>query len=146
MDNKENHERDIIQEYIDPEMIEKAPKGFSQKTMARIRIEAGRVPVRERLRFRYLTPFIAGLVTIILITSLILVEESDGSSVFSFIAERTGISNIALPQLEIDLFTGIDLPSVTIYLVIGIFILAVFDRLLSLFFHRKRDKSSSLIF
>lgn len=146
MDNKENQERDILKEYIDPERIEKAPMGFSQKTMARIRIEAGRVPVRESLRFRNLIPFIAGLITIILIISVILVEKSNGSSLFRTIAERAGKWNFTLPHLETDFFTGINFPSITIYLIIGILILALFDRILSLFFHRNRGKVSSLVF
>lgn len=146
MNNQKNQEKDILKEYIDPERIEKAPDGFSLKTMARVHIEAGTGPERERFLIRNLVPAVAGLITIILIALVILLPDTNGTSLIRTIVEKTGIAGVSFPQFDIDLLTGFSIPSIVSYLLIGIFMLLLFDRVLSLFFHRNRDNLTSLFF
>jgi len=136
MNNQKNHEKDILKEYIDPERIEKAPEGFALKTMARVRIEAGTVSGRERLWKRYLVPSVAMLVTTSLIAFVILLPDTNGTSLIRAIAEKTGIAGVSLPQFNMDLLSGFSFPSIVSYLLIGIFMLMLFDRVLSIFFRR----------
>ncbi len=136
MNNQKNHEKDILKEYIDPERIEKAPEGFLLKTMARVRIEAGTGPVKERLLIRNLVPALAVLITISLVAFVILLPDTNGTSLIRAIAEKTGIAGVSLPQLNMDLLSGFSFPSIVSYLLIGIFMLMLFDRVLSIFFRR----------
>jgi hypothetical protein len=47
MNKQDQYEEDILRQYINPERIEKAPIGFTAKTMTRIRIETQSVKVPE---------------------------------------------------------------------------------------------------
>ncbi len=136
MDNQNVHNEDILKEYISPGSHEKAPEGFLMKTMARVRIEAGSVPAVRRYRFRNFVPLTAGLITIALILSAI-IAPGNGDSFLDRIAEGVSFTKVSLPQLNTDIFRGFTFPPVVIYVLVGIIILALFDRLLSLFFRRK---------
>lgn len=136
MDNQTAQNEDILKEYIYPGSHEKAPEGFLMKTMARVRIEAGSVPAVRRHRFRNFVPLTAGLITIALILSVI-VAPGNGDSFLDRIAEGAGFIKVSLPQLNTDIFRGFTFPPMVIYVLVGIIMLVIFDRLLSFFFRRK---------
>ncbi|HSL87589.1 MAG TPA: hypothetical protein VK861_11680 [Bacteroidales bacterium] len=138
MDNRSVNEEDILKDYIDPQRIERAPEGFALKTMARIRIEEGTAPVKNRIRIPNLFPLITVLVGAILIVLVVLAPEKDTGSLFGRFAEKLGIDSLALPTTGIDLLTSLNIPSLVLYVTTGIIILALFDGLLSFFFHRIR--------
>ena len=45
MNNQEKYKEDLLRQYIDPEMIEEAPKGFTSKVMTQIQLESRPSPV-----------------------------------------------------------------------------------------------------
>ena len=49
MNKKEQYEEDLLRKFINPERIEKAPEGFTSKTLARIQIEAQSSGVEKRI-------------------------------------------------------------------------------------------------
>ena len=138
MDKRNIYEEDILKDYIDPQRIERAPEGFALKTMARIRIEEGASPVKNRIRIPNLIPLITVLVGAILTASVVLAPEKNTGSLFSRFAEKLGVDSLAFPLADIDLLPSLNIPSLVLYVTTGIIILALFDGLLSVFFHRQR--------
>lgn len=138
MTNQEKYTDDRLRQYVNPEMIEKAPEGFTSKVMAQIRME----PVPEisvgKSTKRNPVPYISAAVTILLLVAAFLIPGNNSDA--TALPLLNLISNIksSLPQFDLSSIFRLTIPSVMIYVFIGIVILSVFDRALYAMFHREK--------
>jgi hypothetical protein len=138
MNTQDQDNQDFLKKYINPEMIEKAPKGFTSKTMTRIRIET-QMSVSTSMAFdKYRIPVISVAVTAILITAAILLpSEVSGSAGLAFLQKLSYI-NFNMPEIKMISFRDLNLPGWIIYASLGALLLAIFDRAISGFFHKEQ--------
>lgn len=138
MTNQEKYTDDRLRQYVNPEMIEKAPEGFTSKVMAQIRME----PVPEisvgKSTKRNPVPYISAAVTILLLVAAFLIPGNNSDA--TALPLLNLISNIksSLPQFDLSSIFRLTIPSVMIYVFIGIVILSLFDRALYAMFHREK--------
>jgi amino acid transporter len=133
-ENKEDH----LRQYINPEMIEKAPEGFTEKVMTRIQIETSQLKIRKKTFARSKVPVISAVFTMILMIAAIFLPSS-GSDHFILPGLKL-IKNIDLPAIKIifDSLFNLNVPGWLPYLFICILILTIFDRGLNGLFHREK--------
>jgi hypothetical protein len=139
MNNQEKFKEDPLWQYINPERIEKAPEGFTAKTMSRIRFETESVLHPRRFRVKSYVPVISAIITAALIISAILVSGNEtgfvGMSVIKYIKNL----GFTLPQINMHPIFEINLPGWLLYVFIGILALTLFDRALFGIFHREKE-------
>ncbi len=63
MNKKEQYEEDLLRKFINPERIEKAPEGFTSKTLARIQIEAQSTGLKKGFFLKNRLPLISAAIT-----------------------------------------------------------------------------------
>jgi hypothetical protein len=136
MNNLEKKKEDLLRRYLDPERIEKAPKGFTANVMTRIQMETD--TEKGRLRNRNFIPFISSGITILLIISAILVPGNQNDPLAKPVLELFKNIKISIPVIDISPIFSFNLPVLLIYVIIGIFILTLFDRALYGLFHREK--------
>jgi len=138
MNKSEEFNEDILGRYINPEKIEKAPLGFTERIMTRIQTEKVPLGVRKYSIKNYKVPLISGLITVSLIISAILVSSTgNDSAIFSVLKPFSDIRPV-FPEISFGKFTGFTLPEWMIYIALGIFMLCLFDLVLNIIFHRER--------
>jgi hypothetical protein len=138
MNKSEKFTEDILSRYIDPGKIDKAPEGFTEKIMSRIQAEKVLSPASNRYFNNLKVPLISIMVTASFIISAILASPTDkDSAIFSILKPLSDIWK-TFPVLNIDKLTSFNLPGWMIYVVLGIFMLTLFDRALNFFFHGER--------
>jgi hypothetical protein len=134
MNRPDNFEDDILRQFIDTARIDKAPEGFTQKVMTRVRFETKPDRIRESLWRRIRIPAISASITLIL-------------AIIASILPDTGaktppglkfIQNISLPDFKFnfDSYFNFNLPVLVTYLLVAIVFLLIFDKALSGLFHR----------
>ena len=138
MNNKDQSEVDILKKYINPDRIEKAPEGFTSKTMTRIRIETQSSDERIKLRLRSRVPVISVLITAVLITAALVIPASQSHSIGSALLGSLENLIVSFVQINLPPLREIDLPGWFTYGLIGIFILLFFDKALSSIFNRQK--------
>jgi len=138
MNNREKHIEDPLRNYITPEVIEKAPDGFTSKVMTAIHQEP--VPVRKMALFsgRNLVPAVSALVVIVLILLTFLLPGSENNNLLSPAMDFLKNIRISLPEFDITSFLSFEIPATLIYVLIGILILSLLDRALNIVFHREK--------
>jgi hypothetical protein len=133
--NKSNHtENDILGKYINPESIEKAPEGLTEKIMTRIQL--GKAPLRTARQFRLnlVVPVIAILITLILIVLSVIFSSPSDITTLSEVTKYLRNLNFTVPGSGKETFSFISLPAIAVYITTGFFILTIFDRALNRFF------------
>jgi hypothetical protein len=138
MSNQEEYKEDLLSQYITPERIEKAPKGFTSKVMTRIQLETLPSMVAERLWKKNLVPVISAVVVILLIASAFLIPGSQTDSLADPVLSLIKNIKFSMPEINLSSIFRLTLPSVTMYVFIGILILTLFDRALYRIFHREK--------
>jgi hypothetical protein len=138
MNKSEKSDKDILDRYIKPEKIEKAPEGFTEKLMTRIQLEEVSYSVIGLSFKKIKVPIISVLITATLTVSAILGPAPDKDSVIFPILKPLSDLRINFPEIDFNILKGIVLPGWMIYVAIGIFMLAIFDRVLNRFFQRDR--------
>jgi hypothetical protein len=138
MDNQEKHKEDQLKLYIDPEVIEKAPEGFTVNVMTRIQMETVTMKVAGRLRNKSLIPVISVSLTILLIIAALLIPGSETGSSLLPVVNLIKNFKISFPEINLTSILRFNLPYQIIYVIIGIFVLTLFDRALYLVFHREK--------
>lgn len=136
MNIQEEYNNKVIRDHFNPEAIEKAPHGFTEKVMTLVSLEPKPVRARERLISRIIVPAISAAVTIILtITVLLLPASGVDSAAFPWVKI---LQNLNLPafNLNLDSLLSFTLPAYLPYLFLCILFLTLFDRGLSGLFHR----------
>jgi hypothetical protein len=136
MNNQEKYKEDLLRRYIDPEMIEEAPKGFTSKIMTQIQLESRPSQVTHKLRERSFVPLISATVTVLLIAAAFLIPGNESDSFTSLFLNLYKSLKLTIPEIDLSQVFRLTMPSVIMYVFLGILILAVFDRALYRIFHR----------
>lgn len=138
MNNREENKEDLLRQYLNPERIETAPKGFTSGAMTRIQKEPVHSVVSAKSRTRNPVPIVFVSVVLLLLVVAILIpgNKSDtiGVPVVNFIKNIRSI----LPDFNFSSIFRLIIPSVMTYVFIGILVLTVFDRALYAIFHREK--------
>ena len=129
MNNREMNDEELLRRFLSPERIERAPEGFTTKTLTRIRIETR--PLTEHYGFiaRNRVPLISAGIAAGLILAAILIPSGDNGSVGAEVWKYIRDIEFTLP--------GINLPKWASYTMIGIFIMGFLDRALSGIFQKR---------
>jgi hypothetical protein len=136
MNNLRKNEDDLLGRYINPDRIEKAPEGFTEKLMARIAVE--REPLRIPREIR-LIPGISAGVTLMLIIMAIIFSSPAENTILSGVMKYLRNMDLHILQVKMDTISGFNIPSLAFYIVIGFFVLTLFDRAISTLFHGHRQ-------
>jgi hypothetical protein len=132
---------DPLRKYINPDMNVKAPAGFTSKVMTQIQMERLTVKTKIKVRDKNPVPYISATVTLILVAAAFLLQgEATGSSTFSSASKLLKDLNIALPKIDFSFLSGIRVPEFLTYVLIGLFILAIFDQGLNRLFRKRKSQ------
>jgi hypothetical protein len=137
MNNQENYEEDLLKKYINPERIEIAPPGFTSKVMERIQLESVNEKAGERSGKKSFVPAVSAVVITILLAAAFLIPGSQTDSLTPAVLKLINNIKPLLPELSISSVFRLTLPSVMMYVFVGILVLTVFDRALYGIFHRE---------
>ena len=134
--NKHENNKDPLSNFINHEMIEKAPEGFTSKVMAAIEVEPRHAQKSYAKSERSLVPYaFAGFIIILMISSFLLPKGND--PITSIVLNLIKRLEITLPSFDFSRLDLITLPGWIPYMIAGIVILSVFDRALYGLFHRR---------
>lgn len=138
MNNQGKYKEDPLSQYISPEKIENAPDGFTSKVMTCIQLETLPLKAADRSWKKNPVPLISAVVTILLIAIAFLIPGSQ-SDTFDFpVLNSMKNIKLSMPEFNLSSIFRLILPSVLIYAVFAIFVLALFDRALQGIFHREK--------
>ena len=139
MNKEEQYEEDLLRKFINPERIEKAPEGFTSKTLARIQIEAQSQGFKKGFFFKNRLPLISAAITALFIITAVFIPSGNTGSTGSTIWQYIQNIEITLPQISNDYLQNLSLPGWVSYAVTALFLLVVFDRALFVFFHKENN-------
>jgi hypothetical protein len=138
MNKQDQYDEDLLRKFINPERIEKAPEGFTSKTLTRIQIENQSEKVKNGFFAKNRVPLISAIITISLTTAAIMVPANETGSVGSAIWKYFQSIEFTLPGINNTYFQNLNIPSWISFAIIGIFLLGFFDRVLYGIFHKER--------
>ena len=142
MNNQGKYKEDPLSRYISPEKSENAPDEFTSKVMTRIQLEALPLKAADRSWKKNPVPLISAAVTILLIVIAFLIPGSQSDTFdFSVLNSMKNIK-LSMPEFNLSSIFRLTLPSVLIYAVVGIFVLALFDRALYGYFTGRNSPKS----
>lgn len=109
MKGQDQGSRDFLRKYINPGMIEKAPAGFTSKSMTRIQIETGTTSSVSRILGRHRVALISVILAASLILAILILPPSLANSggfelISSFsklIPGLSGLNNLKFPEFVI---------------------------------------------
>ncbi len=137
MKNQDHSEESLIRSYFNPAMIAKAPRGFTDKTIARIEIESKKAnPMKDFWRAKKV-PVIAGALIFILISAAFLVPEGQTGRFGSVVMDYAGNFDLSfsfLKSLKLP-----ELPGWLIYSIMGTVLMIAADIAFATFFE-ERDR------
>jgi len=131
MNNREMNDEDLLRKFLNPEKIERAPGGFTTKTLTRIRIENRSSVEHDGFFARNRVPVISAVIIAGLIIAAILIPAGETGSLGSEVWKYFRDIELKLP--------GLNLPKWASYAMIGIFVMGFFDRALSGIFHKGKN-------
>jgi hypothetical protein len=138
MENTEDKfENDLLRKYLNPGRIQKAPEGFSAKTMTRIQIEI-QTPERrlKNFLFRNSVPIVSVFVIAGLIVISVLLPVQGTDDKISLIWKYLQNINFSLPQIKTFDLPGMTIPTWLPFAFLMVIVFAIFDRFLFRFFHK----------
>jgi len=138
MNKQEQYEEDILRKFINPERIEKAPAGFTPKTMARIQIETQEAWLKPGFFAKNRVPIISAAIITGFIIIAALAPANDSDSVGSVFWQYMQNIKISLPGIS-KIFKDSIMPGWMVYALAAFLLLAFFDKALSGFFHRENN-------
>jgi hypothetical protein len=136
MSRQDYSEDDILNGYINPGMIEKAPDGMTSRIMERIGHEAGHYSTISFLS-RHRIPVISFFVTAALVAAALLAPGNTTTPVTDSLLRVLGGIESRLSDITISAFPKINLPGWVLYTFPGILLLALFDRAFNGLFSRR---------
>ena len=139
MNKKEGFQEDLLRKFINPERIEKAPEGFTSKTLARIQIEGQSPGFKKGFFFKNRLPLISAVITALFIIIAVFIPSGNTGSTGSTIWQYIRNMEITLPQISNDYLQNLSLPGWVSYAFTALFLLVVFDRALFVFFHKENN-------
>jgi hypothetical protein len=131
MNKQEMNDDDLLRKFLNPERIEKAPEGFTSKTLTRIQIETQSAKMNKGFFVENRVPIVSAATTAGLIIAAIIIPAGETESVGSTIWKYLQDLEFTLPNLS--------LPGWVSYIMIGIFLLGLFDRALFGLFHKGKN-------
>jgi hypothetical protein len=131
MNKQEMNDDDLLRKFLNPERIEKAPEGFTSKTLTRIQIETQSAKMNNGFFVKNRVPIVSAATTAGLIIAAIIIPAGETESVGSTIWKYLQDLEFTLPNLS--------LPGWVSYIMIGIFLLGLFDRALFGLFHMGKN-------
>src|SRR5664279_3069531 len=131
MNNQEKRTDDLLSKYITSERIEKAPDGFTSKVMTLVRVEKSHLVSEERSWKKNLVPVLSIVITVLLIVSAYLIPSGKTDPISNPVLSLIKNLKLSFPDVNISSIFRFSLPSVMMYAIVGIIILTVFDRALS---------------
>jgi hypothetical protein len=142
MNYQEKYKEDLLRQHINPEMIEKAPEGFTSQVMTRI--QAGTEPLKREVResHKSIIPVISVSLTIILIISAYFTPSGSSDNSFLPGLKPDQIIDFSLFKVNLDTLFSYNMPALLPYLFISILILTIFDRALYKLFSRNKQEES----
>lgn len=139
MNKQEMNDDILLRKYLNPEKIEKAPDGFTSKTLTRVQIETQSAKVNKGFLIKNRVPIVSAAITAGLILAAIIIPagetESVGSSVWNYIQSL----EFTMPAINNNFFNDLSLPGWFSYSLIGILLLGFFDRALFGIFHKEKN-------
>ncbi|MCE5344746.1 MAG: hypothetical protein LLG13_00470 [Bacteroidales bacterium] len=164
MNNLEKYKNDILKQYLNPEMIEKAPETFASKVMTNIQIEHAPFKREKRVWNLNIIPVISVAATIFLILAVFLIPGNGNSfnlpaghlfedfgislptintsQTFNFITQLFENIRTSLAAINTSRVFSLSLPVWLPYIFIVILMLSVFDRVLFRFFDRSNKQKT----
>jgi len=136
MNKQETYDDSLLREFLNPGKIEKAPEGFTSKTLTRIQIETQSALLSKGFFVKNKLPVISVTITAALILAAVLIPASETESVGSTIWKYLQDLEFTLPVMNNNCFRDFNLPGWLSYAMIGIFLLGFFDRALYGIFHK----------
>lgn len=137
MNKHEQYEEDLLRKFMNPGKIEKAPEGFTSKTLTRIQIEAQSSGLKKGFFVKNRMPLISAAVTAGFIIIAVFIPSGNTDSASSAIWQHIRSIEIALPQISNDYIQNLTLPGWIPYAVTAFLLLGFIDRVLSGFFNRQ---------
>jgi hypothetical protein len=131
MNNQRNINEDLLRKYISREKIEEAPEGFTSKVMAQVSKESVPVAAKENVWKKNMVPAISVMITLALFITAFLMPDNQIDTVSLPVLKLIKNLKFSLPEIDLSSLFRLTLPSVTLYTVIGVAFLTVFDRALS---------------
>ena len=126
----------MIEKYIIPGMVERAPEGFTQKVMTRVLFE--KAPNEKVILWKRIRVPVAVLTVAValIILSVVLLSPSDNAYITGISNVMNGVS-LKLPAMNEGLLNNLKIPGIVIYLSVGILFLSLFDFGLNRLFRRR---------
>ena len=137
MNKQEQYEEDLLRKFINPERIEKAPVGFTPKTMARIQIETQEARLKPGFFTKNRVPLISAAIIAGFIVIAVLVPANDADFVGSVFWQYMQNIKITLPGISDTVFKDSIIPGWMIYALAAFPLLAFLDKALFGFFHKQ---------
>jgi hypothetical protein len=138
INKKEQYDEDLLRNYINSEKIERAPEGFSSKTLTRIMIEAQSKEGLRSFIVRHRVPLISVLVTLGLIVAALFIPAKENDIVGSSILKFFYNVKSTLPSIRFIDIRVLNIPGWLIYAYLGALILAFLDWIFTGVFHKQR--------
>jgi hypothetical protein len=138
MNNQEKYSEDLLRKYINSENSEKAPEGFTSNVMTRVRLETLPLTTIEKSWKKNLIPAVSVTVTFLLIASAFLISGSQSDPLTNPLLDLINSLKSSIPEINISSLFRLSVPSVALYVIIGILILTLFDRALYGIFKREK--------
>jgi hypothetical protein len=138
MNNQEEYKENLLRHYINPGKIEKAPEGFTSKVMSRIQLEKQLSTVSGRSPKINLIPVISVVVTVLLLAAAFLIPGNGSDQVALPVLKLFNNIKSSIPDFSLSSIFRLTLPSVLMYVFLGILVLTFFDRALYGIFHREK--------
>jgi hypothetical protein len=136
MNKQEKYDDDLLRRFLNPGKIEKAPEGFSSKTLARIQIEAQSLKVTKGFLSRNRVPLISAAFTALLIAAAAIIPANEAESVGSTLWKYLVDLEFTLPVISSTFFEKVNFPGWIKYAALIFFLLAFLDRALFKIFHK----------
>jgi len=128
----------LKRKYINSENSEKAPEGFTSNVMTRVRLETLPLTTIEKSWKKNLIPAVSVTVTFLLIASAFLISGSQSDPLTNPLLDLINSLKSSIPEINISSLFRLSVPSVALYVIIGILILTLFDRALYGIFKREK--------
>lgn len=139
MNKQEKYDEDLLRQFINPRSIEKAPEGFTSKTLARIKIETQTSGLKKGFLMRNRVPLISASVIAAFVIAAIAIPSNESGSIGPMLWNYLNDFEFNLPAMS-DLFSlDLSLPGWTIYVAILLLLLVFFDRALFSVFHKEHN-------
>ncbi len=138
MDNQGKYTEELLSHYINPERIEKAPEGFTDKVMSLIEKEEAPVIASKIMKRRTLVPYVFSGFILVLISITLFLPSVESKTLSIPALEILRRINITMPEFDLGSLFSIDIPSVMLYGLSGILLLTFLDKAFYRVFHREK--------